>query len=232
MIYKTAMRHLSNSPIQPKRDKGKFENIEQNMRDGVRRNETRWATEGERRHSLCKNIPVNDYQVLFPSRASLYCVPIARANLETKDGWKARSDWPSGPWLLSLIGPRDRTHPVMAALSFPGTLCVRACTLQAASTTPCRHDSPTPPPSSTVTLLLGSPATPAARSSRPRYLELYPNIITSCRVQVAVRTCMSVCREQSFTYVPRCPSRGSRAIFSHYVLSPFSLVYDTKRQAW
>lgn len=111
-----------------------------------------------------KNIPVNDYQPLFPSRVSLYCVPVARANLETKDGWKARPDWPTGPWLLSLIGSRDRTHPVMAALSFHGALCVRACTLQAASTTPYRHD-PQPPP--TTLLLLGPPTTPAVRGGRP-----------------------------------------------------------------
>lgn len=159
------------------------------MRDRMRRNQTKWATEGERRHSPRKNIPVNDYQLLFPSRASLYCVPVARANLETKDGWKARSDWPSGPWLLSLIGPRDRTHPVMAALSFPGTLCVRACTLQAASTTPCRHDSPTlPSPSSLPPTWLTSH--PRHSRQPPSYLELYQNIITSCRVQVA---CICIC---------------------------------------
>lgn len=153
------------------------------MRDRMRKNETEWAIEGERHHSPRKNIPVNDYQLLFPSRASLYCVPVARANLETKDGWKARSDWPSGPWLLSLIGPRDRTHPVMAALSFPGTLCVRACTLQAASTTPCRHDSPTLPPSSLPSTWLASH--PRHTRQPPSYLELYQNIITGCRVQVA-----------------------------------------------
>jgi len=61
------------------------------MRDGERERERDMSP------PPCKNIPVNDYQILFPSRASLYCVPVARANLETKDGWKARSDWPSGP---------------------------------------------------------------------------------------------------------------------------------------
>lgn len=126
--------------------------------------------------SPCKNIPVNDYQLLFPSRASLYCVPVARANLETKDGWKARSDWPSGPWLFSLIGPRDRTHPVMAALSFPGTLCVRACTLQAASTTPCRHPArfPSPPLFQSPSYLAHqSPPPFAAAALVPRIISKY-----------------------------------------------------------
>lgn len=191
----------------------------------MRKNQTKRATEGERRHSLRKNIPVNDYQVLFPSRASLYCVPIARANLETKDGWKARSDWPSGPWLHSLIGPRDRTHPVMAALSFPSTLCTR---LHASSSldNPVPSRFPNPSPLQAPSYLAHHPR----RSQQPpSYLELYQNIITSCCVQVMY---ICICREHSFTYVQRCPSRASRAIFSHYMLSPFSLVYDANRQAW
>lgn len=176
--------------------------------------------------SLRKNIPVNDYQLLFPSRVSLYCVPVARANLETKDGWKARSDWPSGPWLLSLIGSRDRTHPVMAALSFPGTLCVRACTLQAASTTPCRRDSPTPRPLQFPSYLAHQPR----RSQQPpSYLELYQNIITDCRVQVAC-VCICLYAENAHSHIHRGVRVVARGPFSPTTCFP--LVYDANRQAW
>lgn len=198
---------------------------------------------------LCKNIPVNDYQPLFPSRVSLYCVPVARANLETKDGWKAHPDWPTGLWLLSLIGSRDRTHPVMAALSFHGVLCVRACTLQAASTSPVPSRYPTPSSLPSPTWPTNHPRTARRQPPYvPRIISKYNHTGYHIHVHIhvfactCVRTCVcaharvravrALARErirarvrissvcETLTYVQRCPNPGPRAIFFRYILPP------------
>lgn len=124
--------------------------------------------------------PVNDYQLLFLSRASLYCVPVARANLETKDRWKARPDWPTSPRHHSLIGPRDRTHPVMAALSFH-VLCSVCTRLHASGSL----DNPVPsrlspilPSSLHPTWPISQLPPPFTAAALSHSLELYQNIIT------------------------------------------------------
>lgn len=129
------------------------------------------------------------------------------------------SDWPAGP------------HP-----SCNGRFVVprhSVCTRLHASSSldnPMPSRFPNPPPFSNLpsTWLTSHP-----RRSRqpPSYLELYQNIITGCRVQVAcICICLYAGNAHSHTYVQRCPSRGLRTIFS-YMLSPFPLVHDTNRQA-
>lgn len=131
----------------------------------------------------------------------------------------------------------------MAALSFHGALCVRACTLQAASTTPCAVTTLQSSPSTSLSSYLAHQLLPPPFAARPpslilSYLELYQNIITDCRVQVyCTRICVCTCiRIRIHVCTESCPSRGPRAIFSHYATRrlppPFaSPSYDANRQA-
>lgn len=111
--------------------------------------------------------PVNDYQLLFLSRASLYCVPVARANLETKDGWKASwladqspaplSDWPAGPHPSCngrFVVPRS-------------VLCVYAPARFRQPRQPRAVTTLSNPPLQPSSYLAHQPATPAVHGGRP-----------------------------------------------------------------
>lgn len=139
----------------------------------------------------------------------------------------------------------------MAALSFH-VLCSVCTRLHASGSL----DNPVPsrlslsnPPLQPSSYLAHQPATPAVRDGRPlslsRIISKYNHRL--CRVHTGLLhtyICMCVCIRvyarariygcRSFMYVhtESCPSRGPRAIFSHYIYSPpLPLVYDANRQA-